>query len=348
MGSESNSSRAVALLSPAVGEEHNVGDHLIDLAIRRFFDPAMEFQSFTTRRTLHASEIEQLNACQCALVCGTNLYQKDWPCALTTEVLEAIKIPVVPFGVGSSAATLEERSLSQQSATMIRALHDHCEVGSVRDPHTAGIVSSAGVKNFKLTGCPVLFWAHAGELPAVRPMPRSRIVVTARNWLMHRWPDAVDHPVQREFLRRVFDSFPADQMVYAIHEDYDERLVEALDIPGSSVFQSDRAADYVPLYTNPENLVMAMRLHAGMLALANGSPAVFIGHDTRTYSFCQMMGLDYVELFSDNSSEECVRRMRQILESDVSSFAATAARFRELRQEMKSFLIANRIPPAIG
>jgi hypothetical protein len=42
-----------------------------------------------------------------------------------------------------------------------------------------------------------------------------------------------------------------------------------------------------------------MRLHAGMLAVANGVPALFIGHDTRTYSFCEMMGLECIELFAD-------------------------------------------------
>ena len=57
-----------------------------------------------------------------------------------------------------------------------------------------------------------------------------------------------------------------------------------------------------------------------MLALANGVPAVFVGHDTRTYSFCDLMGLDYVELFSDGAADVATRRIRKILEGDASEF----------------------------
>jgi len=152
----------LALLSPAVGEGHNVGDHLIEMAIHRFFGAGVTFRRFTTRRPLRAAEIEEINSCRCALLCGTNLYQYDWPCALSAESLKSIRVPVIPFGVGSSAARMEERSVGRLTADMIRALHDHCALGSVRDPHTAEIVSSLGVKNVRLTGCPVLFWRSWG------------------------------------------------------------------------------------------------------------------------------------------------------------------------------------------
>src|SRR3954453_15426133 len=95
----------ISLLSPAVGSG-NIGDHFIELAIRRLLDPQVVYHRFSIRRALGANEIEQINQTQCALICGTNLYQHDWESALTPGVLERIRVPVIPFGVGSSAAEL--------------------------------------------------------------------------------------------------------------------------------------------------------------------------------------------------------------------------------------------------
>ena len=92
----------IALLSPAVGTG-NVGDHFIDVAIRRLLREDVVYHSFSIRRPLTAGEIEQINQTSCALICGTNLYQHDWESALTMANLERIKVPVIPFGVGSSA-----------------------------------------------------------------------------------------------------------------------------------------------------------------------------------------------------------------------------------------------------
>jgi polysaccharide pyruvyl transferase WcaK-like protein len=227
---------------------------------------------------------------------------------------------------------------------MIKALHAHCVTGSVRDPHTAAVVRGVGVENFIQTGCPVLFWARGATLPAVQAAKRTRLVITARNWLMHRWPDNVDHPVQIQFLRTILDSFPREQMTFVIHEEYDQRLVSLLNIPAEMVFRSEQADDYQRLYTDSANVVLASRLHAGMLAVANGVPTVFVGHDSRAYSFCEMMDLDCVELFSETSALDAVKRLRQILDGDVTYAARMQPRFQELRLRMTEFLQVNNLP----
>src|SRR5207237_5610114 len=167
----------------------------------------------------------------CALICGTNLYQHDWESALTTPIVERIEVPVIPFGVGSSAAKLDDTLVSDETRSMIRAIHQRCVLGSVRDAHAEQVVARAGVKNVIVTGCPVLFWAGGANLPRVASRPRRRLVLTARNWLMHRWPDNVDHPVQIDLLRRVLRAFEKRSYVFAVHEDFDRRLVDLLKIP---------------------------------------------------------------------------------------------------------------------
>ena len=333
----------VALLSPAIGTA-NIGDHFIEMAVRRLLPPQTVFARFSIRRELTADEIAAINRTRCALICGTNLYQHEWESALDAATLDRIRVPVIPVGVGGSSASLSDVAVSRRTADMIRAIHSKCERGSVRDPYSHDVVTAVGVENITLTGCPVFQWSRNVSLPPVQPLKRSRIVVTARNWLMHRWPDNVDHPVQIRLLKRLWSSFPLEQMTFAIHEELDERLVREIGIPESNVLRSDDPEDYVALYTDPATVVVAMRLHAGMLAVANGVPAVFVGHDTRTYSFCDMAGLDYVELFSERAADDCVERVQNVLDGAVESFDAASASHAELGEAMQDFLRVNDIP----
>ena len=333
----------IALLSPAVGTG-NMGDHLIEAAIRRLLGDR-DYSRFSIRRPLNDEEIAAINGCRCAVLCGTNLFQHDWHSELTAEDLKRITVPLVPLGMGSSAAQLDETAVSERTAEMIRALHERCAVGGVRDPHTLEVVRGVGVTNVRLTGCPVLLWSGAENLPEPEPAPKKRIVVTARNWLMHRWPDAVDHPVQIDFLAAIFAAFPTERLVFAIHEDFDERLIDRLGIPSEAVFASDRAADYVALYTDPDNVVLAMRLHAGMLAVANGLPVVFVGHDTRTYSFCRMLGLDWVELFSPGADQQCISQLERLLAGGRAQLGTAPTRYRELHGVTTELLEANALSP---
>jgi len=333
----------IALLSPAVGTE-NVGDHFIGRAILRLLGPGVAATRLTTRRALTDEEVAAAAECDAALLCGTNLYQSDWHAALDRPLLDRLGVPVIPVGVGGSAARLDHVDVGARTADMVRALHERCAAGGVRDPFSVEVVRRLGVENFALTGCPVLFWSGADELPLPDARPRQRVVVTARNWLMHRWPDAVDHPVQVEFLRRVLDGLRDHEVVFAVHESFDLSLLDTLGLGGDGVLVSEDPDDYIALYTDPDNVVLAMRLHAGMLALANGAPAVFVGHDTRTYSFCRMLGLDWIELFADGAAEACLAAVRAALAGDVAAQHAAAGPYRELRGAMAGFLEANGLP----
>ena len=337
--------RHFALLSPAVGTG-NVGDHFIELAIRRLLGEDVDYRRFSIRRTLGAAELAEIDRCECALLCGTNLYQRDWHSALTPEILARIRVPVIPFGVGSSAATLDDRELGDMTRRMALALHRACRAGSVRDPHSLGVVASAGVTNAVLTGCPVLYWAGGGTAPVFARRRRRRVILTARNWLMHRWPDNVDHPVQIRFLREVLGRLAGREVVFAVHEDYDLRLVETLGLQPEQLFSSPNAGEYVALYTDPDHVVLAMRLHAGMLAVANGVPAAFVGHDTRTYSFCEMTGLPCVELFEEGAAERSAAEVLRLLEGDVAPFAPLGPAYARLAETMREFLVASGLPGA--
>src|SRR5947209_8922698 len=213
MSSLRQSEHHIALLSPAVGTG-NVGDHFIERAIQRLLAEHVVYHRYSIRRPLTGRELDEINETACAVLCGTNLYQRDWESALTPQTLDQIRVPIVPLGVGSSAAGLDELAVGARTREMIRILHSRCALGSVRDPHTARVVALAGVSNAILTGCPVLFWSGGTALPNIAPFRRERIVLTARNWLMHRWPDNVDHPAQIRLLQTVLESFTTRQILF--------------------------------------------------------------------------------------------------------------------------------------
>ena len=344
--STSTSTARIALLTPALGTK-NIGDHFIELAIRRLLREDVVYDRFSIRRRLRADEIDRINQTSCALICGTNLYQHDWESELDADVIGRIQVPIIPFGVGSSASRLSETSVSPTTRAMIRLLHQHCAVGSVRDPHSAAVVARTGVSNVIMTGCPVLFWAGQPHLPAITARPRRRLIVTARNWLMHRWPDAVDHPVQIELLRRVLAHFPPEMVTFAVHEDFDRNLVDRLNIPRQRVLDSEDPQDYVRVYGDPDHVVLALRLHAGMLARANGLPAVFVGHDTRSYAFCEMLGIECLDLFADDCGAACIDRLERTLaggDGNIDGNDAADAVFQRLAVAMSDFMSANNLP----
>ncbi len=161
---------------------------------------------------------------------------------------------------------------------------------------------------------------------------------------MHRWPDNVDHPGQITLLRELLRHFADREILFAVHEELDRRLVESLGIPRDVVLDSPNPADYIRLYSDPDNVVLAMRLHAGMLAVAGGVPAVFVAHDTRTYSFCQMMSLEYVDLFSPRCAADCAERLDHLLDGNVTCFAGLNDRFQPLLSAMERFLANNNLP----
>ena len=334
----------VALLSPAVGS-FNIGDHLIELAIRRLLPREHEFIRFSIREPLGNDEIARINQASCAVVCGTNLYQWHWEAALDRRTLDRITVPIIPFGMGASAANLDQVRVGHQTRTMIRALHERCVLGGVRDPYTLAVVREAGVSNAVLTGCPVLQWRSPEPIPAAMPRPRSKLVVTARNWLMHRGRNgSVNHPKQIEFLAGILHAFPDLRVTFAAHEPVDLVLVDLLRIPRSQVVSGTNLQQYIDIYTDPENVVLAMRLHAGMLSVANGVPTVFVNHDTRSYSFCQMMGMEYIQLFDDDAADAAITRLRWLLDGNVPPSRDVARTHAMLQAGMRRFLDANGLP----
>jgi glycosyltransferase involved in cell wall biosynthesis/tetratricopeptide (TPR) repeat protein len=295
--------KTLALLSAGVTST-NSGDSLITAAVQRLL-PRHQHQLFPLLRRLTDEEIEQVNACDQAIICGTNLYQHTFACALTSDVMDRIRIPILPLGVGASAAIGHMPRMDDDGIRAVRRLHERCAMASVRDPLSWNFVRSLGISNVELTGCPVLF--HGGVNPSFHPRSGGQLHLSIRARLLHVEDTWLEK--QRRTLDLICEEF---HPVLVLQSPYDVPIAEELaHRHGLSIeWQTDNAA--TPLLRGVRNAsrVIGYRLHFGMLALSHGIPSTFIGSDTRVSEFCGMMGLPYhdVRTYKD---EDVLSELRQ-------------------------------------
>lgn len=326
----------LALLTPALGSR-NTGDAMIESAIRRIV-PAESYERFSLRRALTDDEMRALNACDAAIICGSNLYQDKLQCALDQRFLEQLKIPLIPLGMGASAATGTLPRMSEADAAIVRGLHSRCAQSSVRDETTLRFLQSLGIKNARLTGCPVLF--HGLTKPEIQIGEGGPVTVSLRQTFLHGAEplEKRQEPLLEVLCQRhrptLITQGPADQ-------EQARRLVweHELDV----VFDDHASVEVYEWFARHQAWTGGFRLHYGMLSLAYGRPAWFVGHDTRVEGFCALMGLPYLDI-------------RQATRADVlewgpkrmNDFTGFGERWSALAAEMRAVLEANGLPCALG
>ena len=281
--------KTLALFSAAVNGD-NSGDALIVDATQRLLGqhPA---KVFPLLQPLTAEQVEEVNGCDAAIICGTNLYQHIFSCALTAEVIAKIKIPILPLGLGGSAPIGQLPHMDEAGVQAVRMLHDRCAVGSVRDLMSLEFLRRLGIKNVELTGCPVLF--HALREPQFAPANVSRLFLSIRARLLH-----IDQSWGAKALRTLEALAGQFKPTLLLQSPYD--LPIALEL--AKRFGLDLVHDETYCHTGmvqaarDASRTVGFRLHFGMVSLSYGKPAAIIATDTRTTGFCDMMGLPYYDL----------------------------------------------------
>lgn len=278
--------KTLALLSAAVNGD-NSGDALIVDAVRRILG-GHRLHELPLLQPLSPAQIEEINGCDAAVICGTNLYQHVFSCPLTPAVISRIRVPILPLGVGSSAPIGRLPEMNPEGVQAVRMIHERCAVGSVRDPVALDFVRSLGIRNVELTGCPVLF--HGLREPQFLEPSSERLVLSVRARLLHveeHW-----NLKQMETLRRLCRDF---RPVLLLQSPYDLPIAEDLvrEFGLESLHDDNWGAGPMIQGVHLATRTAGFRLHFGMLSLAYGRPATFLATDTRTSGFCDMMGVPY-------------------------------------------------------
>lgn len=293
----------IALLTSAI-RGGNSGDAFIEDAVKRIVK-ADEFVRFPLLHPLNDDHLKGINDCDTAIICGTNLYQSHFPCSLNLENLDRIRVPVVPMGIGASAPIGQLPKMGKGSRRIVKKLHKKCSVSSVRDPASYKFLKSIGVRNTRLTACPVLF--HGLTPPEFDLSSEGPFTLTPRARLLH--VDSALGERQRESLQYLCKRYRPNLVIQSPH---DQNIASQLtNMYGVRIVKDNLwQADVYVKEAVKTRATFGFRLHFGMLALSYGRPAHFVAHDSRVSEFCEMMGLLYfpIQDFRDDVFSFCIDR----------------------------------------
>ena len=323
--------KKLALFSAAINGD-NSGDAIIVDAIRRILT-GNEMIEFPLLQPLNDEQLRQINDCDMGIICGTNLYQHVFACALTSEIINQIKIPVLPLGIGSSAPIGQIPQMNADGIQAIKMLHKKCPVSSVRDPMSYKFIRGLGIQNVELTGCPVLF--HSLTKPTFEQNidlnPKIKLSVRAR--LLHveeKW-----NKKELQTLELICQKF---KPTIILQSPYDLPIAQVLSKKYNLEYVLDERYSHEVLVENIKSAsrTIGFRLHFGMLGLSYGKPATLIATDTRVSSFCEMMGITYHDIHSYKDQQVITELMSPM--ADTVNFVN---HWRGLKSAMSDVLIEN-------
>jgi hypothetical protein len=324
----------IAFINPAVSTE-NVGDLFIVDSLKRIldFDAGRSFD-VDPRKPIGREIIERINRdADAAVICGTNLWYKRMPkpgrWMLTLDDLRAIKVPIVPWGIGTTRHSDDDNDFEPDTLAQIQTIHASCALGSARDVRTAEVLEQAGIKNVSMTGCPTLFGSLAPTWSLRRKPAAKKVVVTVRKGAAKNV-----RRLLKELTRRGFEP------VIAAQQAPDNFLAKPLLRKSWPTLYEYNIRPYLDLVEEAVGAI-GWRLHGNMIHLARGNPAILFSNCSRGESFCETFGLpvtpspDHVEL-PEGKIVEMVDRLL-----DPATFAVLPRTYAEHRQTMARFLDAN-------
>jgi len=328
--------QAMAFINPSLSTR-NVGDLFIEDSAKRILRYEAEHSiDIDPRKPLTPESIDRINQCDAAVIVGTNLWYRHiyqegrW--MISRNELAQIRVPIIPLGVGTTRHRHEDNGFDPESLDLLRAIHDHCELASVRDLRTLEALAEAGVKNVVMTGCPTLFRSLEPEWH-LNAKPTQRVVLTVRKG-------------QKRNVRLLIKQLRARgwEVLIAAQQEKDTFFSRAIPFlqPATRTLYQYQLQPYLECAKEFFGAI-GWRLHGNMLHLAHGNPAVFFANCSRAESFCQSFGLPCVVAEDHERIPEAV-----ILEaigrlSDPSAYASFPAQYRHYHEAMAAFLRANHL-----
>lgn len=281
-----------------------------------------------------------------------------------SSVLERIQCPIIPFGLGAqSDISGSIISLGFYTERLVKIISERCKSISVRDEYTADVLSSHGVNNTIITGCPSnlinlnpalgkLLEKKASDMLAYSSWKQIRMHVSE-----HAWGHSYSSSVLRSTLKLLAQT--SSFYILQTPELIPYLLRESLHLP--TAFQEQARGLWGP--TNEITVILrqallhfssinawmdfartcdaavGMRVHGNILPMQAGVPALLVYHDSRTYGLGRTLGIPMVspEEFVDLVDDHPQRFFEKIL-SGLDRFDNTR---NFLGERMKEHILLN-------
>lgn len=335
--------QVLAFLNPCLSTR-NVGDHFIEDSVKRILDFDREHSiDLDTRKPPTPAEIARINACEAAVIVGTNLWYRDMhrrTCfAFTRQQLRQIRVPVIPLGIGTTRHLGEDNRFEPQTRQLIRQIHESCAIGGARDLRTLAALHEAGIRNVALTGCATLFRSLKPTWRLRRNKDTRQVVVTVRKGQRVNVCRLLAE-LRRCGLEPVIAAQQEGDMTFS------HRRRGWFFRRETTLYEYD-IRPYLQLVGESLGAI-GWRLHGNMLHLSHGNPAVYFANCSRAASFCESFGLPYAycEDHGVLPALEIDAMVARLF--DDATFAAFPACYAEHYARMAAFLEANGLQHHLG
>lgn len=278
----------------------------------------------------------------------------------TVEFLKATTKPVVVFGLGAQASSLDEYDADLPAAAieMLKRISDRCTTIGVRGAFTKQVLNHIGITNVRVTGCPSLFSSlnrnfqisnpsnqHCGEIAFAgtkfyQQDELDLLAFAIRNGFTHVEP--VNKLLyEANFSAKIQHKGESQALPYFI-----ERIVK------NGQVERHLAERYV---RNSFNMFWDMeswkkfnrervrftygtRFHVNMASLISGVPALWVTHDSRTQELTDFMCLPSTSV--ENAKD--VSDYRELLE--LADYSRLNQNYSKLYDNFRSYLDENFLP----
>jgi hypothetical protein len=277
----------------------------------------------------HPRETED---CDVIVVAAANWLNPHSDFGPLAERLEKTGLPVVLVGVGAqSGKTYDIPAICDGTLKFLRLVSETSKVISTRGGFSARVLEHYGFRDVLATGCPSLLMNGVKPTPLRDPRGavNGDVVIQSTRHLRNKC-DAFQASLYRKAIKgghdivlqsELADMYPiagvhekdADKARSTVQWAYDapyEVAAAYLATHGKIFFSVDEWVDFM----RTKRFCFGTRLHGTVASLLAGTPAVLIGHDSRTIETAQAMNLPLITDPNDVSNpvtyycEDAVRR----------------------------------------
>ena len=284
------------------------------------------------------------------------------------DLIEQLEIPVVLIGLGTQDSDFSGKvAVPEGTVRFVKAVSERSHSISVRGDYTRQILQQFGINNVTVTGCPSLFHllqadadARLRRSSAIGPLLLHSTRYSARyaaftetpslhldlfRLAYHSQTDLLlqSEPEEISYLMDVIEKPEVDDALKAQMV----RLYQAQDWPQLEAFIHGHAKVFfdIPSWNSAMSgyaRVFGTRLHATIMALNSGVPAILAHHDSRTREMCEFAGIPSV------SANDAIASLDWI---DAAFAQADFEHFIEQRNRNKAgyeqFLLDNALLPPV-
>lgn len=302
----------IAHLWPCRDSSKNIGDHFVQLGIRRLIHeqiegatytdlPVRSFQDHDAPYGITRASVDVINQHDLLVIGGSNLYEPDadgWGVAAEDDAIRAVTCPVLLIGIGTGWSFAFPRfpDLSASAANQLVMLHEKAVGSSVRDSMTERLLRRLGVTSAVTTGCPAMYLGRsplrpaAGQVVGVPFLPRRMHPRPIRSFRTFRSETERRRRLAWRLFSGLIERMHAKGMTPKIIVQDSDDLEFAHRDYGADVVYSDHASQILKEIESCD-VVVGFRLHACIAALGFGIPVVPVLLDGRCHAFAETLNL---------------------------------------------------------